>query len=74
MSHENPEGLMAGVISVVIGAVVIAIGTIIVLRFLPAFRGHNMSAELVAAARTRLAIVVAAVLFLVGFFGEMRRN
>mgnify|MGYP006974896349 CR=1 FL=1 len=68
------KGAMAGMISVVVGAVVIAFGTIIVLRFLPAFRGHNMSAELVAAAKTRLAFVVAAALFLIGFFGEMRRN
>ncbi len=68
------KGVLAGVISVVVGMVVIAFGTIIVLRFLPGFRGHNMSAELVAAARTRLAFVVAAVLFLIGFLGEMRRN
>jgi hypothetical protein len=68
------KGVLAGVISLVVGAVGIAFGTIIALRFLPAFRGHNMSAELVAAARTRLAFVVAAVLFLIGFFGEMRRN
>jgi hypothetical protein len=68
------KGVLAGVISVVVGMVVIAFGTIIVLRFLPRFRAHNISAQLVAAARTRLAFVVAAVLFLIGFLGEMRRN
>jgi hypothetical protein len=69
------KGIVAGAVSVVVGAVVIAFAAIIVLRFMPSPGGRvPIATHLVELSKTPIAWIVAFALFLYGFVGEYRRN
>jgi hypothetical protein len=69
------KGVLAGVISLVVGAVVISFLAILALRFIPSLKGRShMAFDLVAMSQSHVAWFVAVALFLFGFFGELRRN
>jgi hypothetical protein len=67
--------VVAGVVSLAVGAVVVAFGAIIYLRFTAGPRGQvPIAAHLTTLAHTPVALIVAIALFLFGFAGEYRRN
>ena len=69
------KGVLAGVISVAVGAVLVFFGSIVALRFLPGLQGRShIAIDLVSLSKSHVAWLVAAVLFLFGLIGELRRN
>jgi hypothetical protein len=67
--------VMAGVASLVVGAIVLGFGAVLALKYLAPQHGHApMAYQIVAMTRSPIAWAVALVLFALGFIGEYRRS